>query len=71
MGNPALLFQATTPSTGAELWSFNGGTTHFGGGHHPLGGSSNPANFVVFNGLLYFSVDDGSNGTELWEYNGP
>ena len=70
-GNNALLFQATTPSSGAELWFFNGVQYGLVGDINPLSGSSNPANFVVFNDMLYFSANDGSNGTELWEYNGP
>ncbi|WP_456437461.1 ELWxxDGT repeat protein [Psychroserpens sp.] len=33
-------------------------------------GNSDPIEFNVFNGRLYFSADDGVNGRELWRTNG-
>jgi hypothetical protein len=34
---------------------------------NPGAGHSNPGDFTVFNGALYFSADDGTNGHELWK----
>lgn len=32
--------------------------------------SSEPSDFAIFNGELYFAANDGSNGKELWKYDG-
>ncbi len=37
---------------------------------NPGAGHSNPGDFTVFNGALYFSADDGTNGYELWKTDG-
>lgn len=36
-----------------------------------LGSSgSNPSDFAIFNGVLYFGANDGNSGKELWKYDG-
>jgi ELWxxDGT repeat protein len=37
---------------------------------NPGSASSNPSDFRVFNGRLYFNADNGSNGSELWRADG-
>lgn len=32
--------------------------------------SSNPTNFIAFDGKMYFTADNGTNGIELWESDG-
>jgi len=74
-----LYFCATDEVHGYELWSFDGisaamvaeinPTPNPGNGDTFLMDSS-PAEFVVFNDVLYFSADDGVHGRELWSYDG-
>jgi ELWxxDGT repeat protein len=57
---------------GAELWKTDGtssGTTLVKD-INPGPGGSNPSEMVLFNGLLYFSANDGSHGLELWRSDG-
>ena len=65
-------FSSAAP-TGTELWKSDGtpaGTVLVrninatGGATGP--NSSNPANLVNVNGVLFFTADDGVNGIELW-----
>ena len=55
---------------GAELWLYDPMEVGLAYDLNPGSASSSPANFVVFNNLLYFSANDGVNGTELWKYDG-
>ncbi|HUT11190.1 MAG TPA: PEP-CTERM sorting domain-containing protein [Thermoguttaceae bacterium] len=64
---------------GYELWSYDGTTPervteinpttdYFPGDDFEM--DSSPADLTVFNGLLYFSANDGSHGRELWSFDG-
>lgn len=74
-----LYFSATDETHGYEFWSFDGTdatmvaeinpTPDPGNGDTFLMDSS-PADFTLFNGLLYFSADDGVHGRELWSFDG-
>jgi len=74
-----LYFSATDGVHGYELWSFDGTTAQMvaeinptpnpGNGDDFLMDSS-PSDLTVFNGLLYFSADDGAHGRELWSFDG-
>ena len=33
-------------------------------------GNSNPQNFVLYGGKMFFSADDGTHGDEVWSYDG-
>lgn len=77
--NNKLYFSATDAIHGYELWSFDGTTAQMvpeiNPTPDPLNGDtflmdSSPADLTVFNGLLYFSADDGVHGRELWSYDG-
>jgi ELWxxDGT repeat protein len=74
-----LSFCADDGVHGNELWSFDGAQAQMvaeinptpdpGNGDTFLMDSS-PANFVIYNDVLYFSADDGVHGRELWSYDG-
>ncbi len=58
---------------GAELWKTDGtdaGTVLVKDINTAAGMSSNPAEFSVLNGVLYFKANDGISGTELWKTDG-
>ncbi|PWH83454.1 hypothetical protein DIS18_02555 [Algibacter marinivivus] len=70
-------FNQSTPFYGEEILGFNGNAWTGGGDQimikdiNPLGNSSSPDSYTVFNNLLYFAAtDDGTNGRELWVTNG-
>ncbi len=77
--NGKLYFSATDDVHGYELWSFDGTnaqmvaelnpTPNPGNGDTFLMDSS-PADLTVFDGVLYFSANDGVHGRELWSYDG-
>jgi ELWxxDGT repeat protein len=75
-----LLFSATTPTYGRELWKYdgtntslvadiNGTVTSLGGGVF-IGNDSDPDGFAIYSNLLYFSAYEPTNGEELYRYNG-
>jgi ELWxxDGT repeat protein len=74
-----LYFCATDEVHGYELWSFDGAIAQMvaeinptpdpGNGDTFLMDSS-PGHLTVFDGLLYFSADDGVHGRELWSFDG-
>jgi ELWxxDGT repeat protein len=66
-----VLFRAET-ALGQELWVTNGtaeGTTLLKD-INTVSTHSSPRFFTEFNGMVYFSANDGINGTELWVTNG-
>jgi ELWxxDGT repeat protein len=69
---PWVVFNATSPEYGAELWKTDGtaeGTTLVKDIRPgPLG--SSPSRHALFAGSVYFSADDGDHGTELWRTDG-
>jgi len=74
-----LYFCATDEVHGYELWSFDGTTAEMVAEINPTPDPGNddtflmdssPADLTVFNGLLYFSANDGVHGRELWAFNG-
>jgi ELWxxDGT repeat protein len=77
--NGKLYFNATDDVHGYELWSFDGTNAQMvaeinptpdpGNGDTFLMDSS-PGNLTVFDGLLYFSANDGVHGRELWSCDG-
>ena len=77
--NGKLYFSATDGVHGYELWSFDGTTAtmlpEINPTPDPLNGDdwmmdSSPADLTVFDGVLYFSANDGAHGRELWSYDG-
>jgi ELWxxDGT repeat protein len=78
----SLYFAADDGSVGDELWKTDGtaagttlvadinpgSTTDYYGDVNPK--SSAPQDLTAFNGLLFFSANDGSHGRELWESDG-
>jgi ELWxxDGT repeat protein len=74
--NGTLYFAANDGTKGMELWRINQlGQPEMvedalpGGGIRPDAYGSDPRDFVVSNGTLYFTADDGTNGVELWRVN--
>lgn len=66
-----VLFPAET-ELGQELWVTDGtpdGTTLVKD-INTVSTHSSPRGFTEFNGMVYFSANDGNNGTELWVTNG-
>lgn len=65
------VYFSATGTGGTEIWVTDGteAGTYMLKDIHPSG-SSFPSNFIVFNGELYFTANDGANGRELWKTNG-
>jgi ELWxxDGT repeat protein len=74
--NGKLLFRARTPGEGVEPWISDGteaGTfllKDINDNPSVSTGNSNPDNFTVYNGLVFFKARDASNGDELWVSDG-
>ncbi len=74
----AIYFSAEEGIHGYELWRFDGTNAELVANINPnpvLDGAdpihhSNPAHFIVFDGILYFVADDGTHGEELWSCDG-
>lgn len=62
-----VLFSATTPVAGTELWKTDGtpGGTALVLDINPGAASSSPTSLFAFGGFAYFSATDGTNGREL------
>jgi len=70
--NGKMLFQATTATSGSELWITDGtanGTTMLKEIRAGSNGS-NPNSMTMFEGKVYFMADNGINGYELWVTDG-
>ncbi|MGV3660420.1 MAG: M36 family metallopeptidase, partial [Prosthecobacter sp.] len=69
-----LFFSAgSSAAQGAELWKSNGtsaGTALVKDINPTTNAGSLPANMKAFNGLLWFTANDGANGVELWKSDG-
>jgi ELWxxDGT repeat protein len=54
---------------GVELWKTDGTVagTVLAKDINPGSGDSNPDNFTVFDGAVFFTADDGTHGEELWK----
>ena len=70
-----LLFAASTPATGVELWVSDGttiGTNLLADINIGNGGadSSNPAHFFTLNGLVLFTATAATTGNEIWKTDG-
>ncbi|PQJ78549.1 T9SS type A sorting domain-containing protein [Polaribacter porphyrae] len=76
-----LFFSADDGTNGYELWytqntgatskSTNAITTALFKNINTIATeSSNPTNFIAFDGKMYFTADNGTNGIELWESDG-
>ena len=77
--NGKLYFCATDWVHGYELWAFDGTTAEMVAEINPTPDpgdgdtflmDSSPAELTVFDGLLYFSANDGVHGRELWAFDG-
>jgi ELWxxDGT repeat protein len=53
-----------------ELWSYDGAQAKLISDRFQGGTETDIDDFVVFDGDLYFSADDGTHGNELWRYDG-
>ncbi len=70
--NGQLFFSATDGvkakvSHGTEAWVTDGVTTKMISDINPGKSDSNPSEFTLVNGEVYFIADDGVHGTELWK----
>jgi ELWxxDGT repeat protein len=68
--NGALYFQAYAPTTGYELWRFDGHQTELVADIESGGNSSAPQGMTAFGGSLYFSASTAASGSQLWRYDG-
>ncbi len=77
--NNLLYFAAYDAINNREIWSTSGSEagTNIAMNINPViiidsssTYGSNPNNFTIYNGRLYFTADDGTNGIELWSTNG-
>ncbi|MBX7246153.1 MAG: hypothetical protein K1X53_11695 [Candidatus Sumerlaeaceae bacterium] len=68
----SVMYFAAEDADGREVWKTDGTTTGTVrvADINPGSGSSNPANFISYNGYVYFSATDGTNGIELWRTDG-
>jgi ELWxxDGT repeat protein len=67
----SILFRATTPTTGSELWrmSLDGGAVELVA-NVALPGSSQPLQITPIGARAVFTADDGVTGRELWSTTG-
>ena len=70
--NGTMYFQASTNSTGAELWKTDGTAAGTSMVKDIVSGtsSSSPSSFFVFNDEVHFSSRLTSSGVEIWKTNG-
>lgn len=63
------LYFSADDGNGRELWKSDGstaGTVKISNINQ--NGDANVVGLTLFNGVIYFSADDGTNGVELWKY---
>ncbi len=70
--NSTLFFNASTKTTGAELWKTDGSAagTLMVADIRPGVAASDPINLRAFKSKVFFAADDGSSGFELWSSDG-
>ena len=69
--NGDLYFRATRADVGSELWRFDGSRITLAADIQPGAQGSQPFDFAVFAGALYFAADGGDGaGLELWKFDG-
>lgn len=64
------LFRSYDPLLGGELFSLSGSNFDLVSDINPSTGSSEPSNFVSFDGAVFFTAADGSSHTELYVHDG-
>ncbi|HEY1048424.1 MAG TPA: M36 family metallopeptidase, partial [Prosthecobacter sp.] len=73
MGETLFFSAGSSAAQGAELWRSNGtsaGTVLVKDINPAANAGALPSNMKAFNGLLWFTANDGTNGIELWKSDG-
>ena len=65
-----VLYLSATKDDGAELFTSTDGASFTQVKDINGSGNAGPANFVEFDGAVYFAADDGTHGVELWKTDG-
>lgn len=68
--NDILLFAATDGTSGLELYRLQAGQITLVKDINAGTGSSEPANFILYNNKVYFTAYDATHGEEIWSTDG-